>query len=243
MWWATVANHLVRSWPALLLCNWASMTLRLIMWSTATCVSGNLGQISEIFLHVVAVDGCIICVMIVMASLLGLCIGQCSAIVRLTTRLGSAHLILPTDESAVSQGGFVAPLWLLIEVLWSFSFTHLCHCLVMIIAFKKLLDAWSLQFSDVLKHLFRVGVLPLTVCVLGVEVIFSPGRDKRCRHLLLIKSLPVEAQEPRMFLKNLWAFFSESISWFSLNEPVNEVSGLVWPASWDLIVMNLDLLG
>ena len=85
-----------------------------------------------------------------MASLLGLRIGQCSTIVRLASRLGSAYLILPSDECAMSQGSFIAALWLLIKVLWSLSFTHLCHCLVVIIAFKELLNARSLQFSNVL---------------------------------------------------------------------------------------------
>jgi hypothetical protein len=96
----------------------------------------------------------------------------------------------------------------------------------MIVTLKELLDARSLQFCLMLDHSFRVGILPVTISVLRVEVIFMSRRDEWRLHALLIQGLPIEAIEPAMLLKHLGAFFAETITWLTLQKFIDEVGCL-----------------
>ena len=112
----------------------------------------------------------------------------------------------------------------------------------MVVSLKKLLNAGSLQLCDMLKHLFRVCIFPLTVCVLGIKVILGLGWNKGCLHTFGVKSLPIEANKPWMLFKHLRTFFSKSVARLSLNKSVDKVGSLRRPAGWNLILMDLDLL-
>ena len=45
-----------------------------------------------------------------------------------------------------------------------------------------------------------------------------------------------------MIFQDLWAFLSESVSWLSLNEAVDEISCFVAPILWDFSFSDFDLL-
>ena len=77
-----------------------------------------------------------------------------------------------------------------------------------------------------LQHLLRVGILPLTVSVLGVEVVLSKGWHEGSLHLLGQEGVPVEASEPLVLFQDLWAFFTKSVGRLTLNQSVDEVSRL-----------------
>jgi len=54
-----------------------------------------------------------------------------------------------------------------------------------IVALEQLLDAGSLELGLVLEHLLGVGIFPLTVSVLLVEVVFVFWRYEGRPHALL----------------------------------------------------------
>lgn len=62
-------------------------------------------------------------------------------------------------------------------------------------------------------------------------------------HALLVQILPVEALEPAMLLEHLGAFLTETITWFSLQKFVDEVSSFQRPTVRDIRIVNFDLLG
>lgn len=112
----------------------------------------------------------------------------------------------------------------------------------MIVAFKELLNAGSLQFCLLDHHLLRVGILPLAIGVLGVKVVFRERWHKWRLHLLLHEGLPVEVGEPLMRLQLTWTLLAESAARLALDQSINEVSSLVTPVTWYVLLVNLDLL-
>ena len=65
-----------------------------------------------------------------------------------------ALLLLPSDKSAVSQGSLCdIVLWLFTEGLGSIALLHLNQVDIVVVPFKKLLYAGSLEFCLMLKHL------------------------------------------------------------------------------------------
>ena len=112
----------------------------------------------------------------------------------------------------------------------------------MVVSLKKLLNAGSLQLCDMLKHLLRVCIFPLAIRVFCIEIVLRYWWDKWSLDLLIIKCVPVKAAEPVVVLQDLWTFLAESVAGFSLNQPVDEVSRLIAPASRDFSLTNFDLL-
>ena len=55
----------------------------------------------------------------------------------------------------------------------------------MIVAFEQFLNGRALELGLVLEHLLGVSIFPLTVSVLGIEVLLVEGRDEGCWHSLL----------------------------------------------------------
>jgi hypothetical protein len=111
-----------------------------------------------------------------------------------------------------------------------------------IVALEKLLDAWALKLCNRLLHLLCVGIFPFAVGVLGVEVIFAPGRNEGSRLLLGVEFIPVVVFEPVVILEVLRAVEPEPIGRFPLNEFIDEVCRLAAPAAWNLLQLYLDLL-
>ena len=104
----------------------------------------------------------------------------------------------------------------------------------MVVSLKELLDARPLQFGLVLDHGLRIGILPLTIRVFGVEVIFVARGHERRLHPLLVQRLPVETLEPAVLLKNLGAFLTQAITWLTLQKFVDEISCFDRPAVRDI---------
>ena len=164
------------------------------------------------------------------------------AIIRLTSSLGCAALLLvTTNKGAVTNlsrlsSGFI------IKVLRSLSLLHLRQVFIVIVAFEKLLDAWSIELGLVLNHSLWIGIFPFTVCVFRIEIILVLGRDKRSLHALWYERFPVEIGEPLVVFEHVRAFFAKAISWLALNQFVDEVGSLDWPAWWDVLLVNSYLL-
>ena len=68
-----------------------------------------------------------------------------------------------------------------------------------------------------LLHLFSVGILPLAVCIFGVEVILSSLWHKRCLHSLLHERLPVKTYEPIVLFKHVGTLLAKTVTWLALN--------------------------
>ena len=113
----------------------------------------------------------------------------------------------------------------------------------MVVAFEELLDARSLQLCLVLQHLFRVRILPLTVRVFLIEVIFMLGWHKGRTYTLLAQRIPVEVREPLVLLHDVGTFFAQSVCRLSLDQAIDQVGCLRRPAPWDVLWMDLHLLG
>ena len=113
----------------------------------------------------------------------------------------------------------------------------------MVVPFEELLDARSLQLCLVLKHLFRVSVLPLAICVFLIEVVFMLRWHKGCTYALFTQCIPIEVCKPLVLLHNVRTLFAQPVCWLSLDQTIDQVCSLRRPASWDVIWMNLDLLG
>ena len=77
---------------------------------------------------------------------------------------------------------------------------HLGHSVVVVVASKKLLHLRVLQLLNILQHLFCVGVLPFTVRVFEIEVVFIRVWHKWRRQHLVIKGVPVIILKPNMIL-------------------------------------------
>lgn len=160
---------------------------------TLSIVDRHLRQIGELLLDalVLIIHACrslrILALALTNTPLLLSCIGECLAVVRLATRLSCALLVLSTDER-VHMGCILllrCHLRLLIETLRPVTLLDTCHCQIMIVTFEKLLNTGSLELGLMLEHLFRVGILPLAVSVLGIEVVFSGRWHKGSLHALL----------------------------------------------------------
>ena len=112
--------------------------------------------------------------------LLTSCVSKSLTVMRLTSWLRLRHvsrLVLAPNEGVLSQRGWLTDwFWLLMEALRQFSLLNLRKCLIMVVTLKQLLDAWSLKLGLVDFHLLRVGVFPLAVGVLSVEVILFSRR-------------------------------------------------------------------
>jgi len=92
----------------------------------------------------------------------------------------------------------------------------------MVISHEKFLNTRALQQCLVLLHLFGVGILPITVGIFSVEVVFF-GRDKGRDDLFLEKFFPGIAFEPEVVFEILRSILTESVGRFTQNELVNEV--------------------
>ena len=77
-----------------------------------------------------------------------------------------------------------------------------------------------------LEHLLRVGVLPLAIRVLGIEVVFGGGWHKGCLHALLTETLPVKVVEPGMFPQYMWSLFPKTVTRLPLNQSVDKISSI-----------------
>ena len=123
---------------------------------------------------------------------------ECLAVVGLGSGLSSALLLLTTDKCTVGHRCIIALVRFIVEALWTLSFLDSLHSIIIIVSLEKLLDARSFKLGLILKHLFRVGILPFTVRVLGIEVVFLGRWGEWCSHTFLSKSVPVKAGEPCM---------------------------------------------
>ena len=151
-------------------------------------------------------------------------------------------LLLTSHEGTVRDGRVVELLGLVVEALWALPLLDRLQSLIVVVTFEQFLNARSLQLGLVLDHLLRVGIFPLTVGVLGVEVVFCEGWHERCLHSLLHEGLPVEAGKPLVLLKDLRAFLTQAVRRFTLDKSVDEVGGLDGPAARNLILVDSDLL-
>lgn len=112
------------------------------------------------------------------------------------------------------------------KALGSIKLLHLCQSLIMIVTLEELLDAWSLEFRLVLEHLLGVRILPLAVCILCVKVVFVFGWLERGLNAFLMQSIPIETCEPFVLLDNVRTLLAQTVSWFTLDEAINQVSCL-----------------
>jgi hypothetical protein len=111
-----------------------------------------------------------------------------------------------------------------------------------VVVCKGLLHIFLVQELHILLNLFAILVLPLTVCVICVEVVFI-WRDKWRLEPLAKQIVPREVPEPRVIFYILRPIESKSIEWLPLDETVDEVSSLDGPALRDLDPLYLNLLG
>jgi len=88
--------------------------------------------------------------------------------------------------------------------------THLLDGLVMIISHEQFLHTRPLQQRLVLLHLFGVGVLPITVGVFSVKIVFF-GRDVGRDELFLEKFFPGKAFEPQVVFEILRSILTEPV--------------------------------
>ena len=93
----------------------------------------------------------------------------------------------------------------------------------MIVALEELLNAGPLKFRFVLLHLLGVGILPLTVRVLGIEVILRSLWDEGSLQALLRERLPVKANEPVMLLEDVGTFLTQTVSWLALDQLIDKI--------------------
>ena len=68
-----------------------------------------------------------------------------------------------------------------------------------------------------LLHLLSVGILPFTVRVFGIEVILACLWDEGSLQALLLKRLPVKANEPIVFFEDVGTFLAKTVTWLSLD--------------------------
>lgn len=66
-------------------------------------------------------------------------------------------------------------------------------------------------------HLLSIGVFPLRVGVLGIEVVFALGWDERRTGLLMVELVPVVVLEPLVVLQILGAIQAETVGRFPLD--------------------------
>lgn len=94
----------------------------------------------------------------------------------------------------------------------------------------------------VLLNLFTILILPLTVCIICIEVVFI-WRDEWGLKPLAKEVVPWKVSQPWVIFNVLRPIETKSIKWFSLDESVNEVSSFDGPALRDLHSLDLDLFG
>ena len=128
------------------------------------------------------------------------------------------------------------------QALRAVSFLPLRDSLIMVVAFEQLLNAGPLKLSLVLPHLLRIGILPLAVGILGIEVVLLRRWHEWRWHTLLSQGIPVKPLEPLVLLEDVRTFFAETVTGFALDEPVDDIGGLDGPPGRDLVRVNLDLL-
>ena len=162
---------------------------------------------------------------------------------RLTASLRSCLLLSSSYKSTVIHFIALAFCCAVTQVVWSIALLHCGERLIMVVPFEELLDAWSLQLCLVLKHLFRVSVLPLAICVFLIEVVFMLWWHKGCTYAFFTQCIPIKVCEPLVLLHNVRTFFAQSVRWLSLDQAIDQVCSLGGPATRDIIWMNLDLLG
>ena len=95
--------------------------------------------------------------------------------------------------------------------------------MIVIVALEELLNARPLKFRFVLLHLLSVGILPLTVRVLRIEVILRRLWDEGSLQALLRERLPVKANEPVMLLEDVWTFLTQPVSWLALDQLIDKI--------------------
>ena len=66
---------------------------------------------------------------------------------------------------------------------------------------------------------------------------------KGCTYAFFTQCIPIEVCEPLVLLHYVRTFFAQPVRWLSLDQAIDQVCSLGGPAPWDVIWMNLDLLG
>ena len=201
-------GHLIRG---------GSFTRRWLHVTLSALAPGELGNVSEVLVTILRPINLALVSMLLLkiALLLLVCL---SSAVGLAACPSGTLLLGSTNKCTMSHIGCVLAVLLTItETLRSIQFLYLSKGLVMIVAFKQLLNARPLQLGLMLEHLFRVGIFPLAVCVLRIKVIFILRGHEWCLHSLLPKSFPVEIGEPFVFFNDMWAFLAQPIRRLSLD--------------------------
>jgi len=94
----------------------------------------------------------------------------------------------------------------------------------MVVSHEQCLDALPPQEQRVLSHLFSIVIFPLTIGILGIEVIFF-GRNEGRLLFLLIEGVPIVLSEPNVLLHFLRSIQPQPVYGFPLNKLVDEISG------------------
>jgi len=113
---------------------------------------------------------------------------------------------------------------------------------IVVVPLEELLSGNASQGLKVGLELLVLNVSPLLIDILLVEVVL-PGWDKRCLDSLVSQVVPGEVSQPRMLLHFFGAVRTQPILRLPLDHSVDEVGGLGGPASWNVFVLDLNLLG
>lgn len=100
-----------------------------------------------------------------------------------------------------------------------------CDTVIMIITIKKGLNAVSSKKHRVLAHLILTVVLPVTICIFSIKVIFIWWHKWRSKSSIE-QIIPIVVLEPYMILYLLRTIKSKSVDWFTLDKFIYKVSGL-----------------
>jgi len=146
----------------------------------------------------------------------------------LTARLRCALLFSSSNKRTVIHiNRILASLLVVAETLWTFEFLNLSERLVVIVTLEKLLDTRSLQLSLMLKHLLGVGILPLAIGILSIEVIFILRGLERRLYALFYQGFPVKVGKPFVLLDNMRTLLAKAVGWFALDELIDQISSLM----------------
>ena len=192
---------------------------RCLAWYT-TSVVGRLANVRKVLLLLPRV----IAVLLWLGEATLLRKGNSSSTVvvwLLVTCLCCALLICASDEGAMAHFLSLFEAFVFTQALRTFELLSLSQCLIMVVTLEELLNARSLKFCLMLNHLLWVGILPLTVCVLSIEVVFIFGWPERSRNAFFYQGFPVKACKPLMFLDDMGTFLSQTISRLTLDETID----------------------
>ena len=92
-----------------------------------------------------------------------------------------------------------------------------------------------------LEHLLRVCILPFTIRVLGIEVIFRSRWQKGRLHALLTQTFPVKVVEPWVFPQYMGSLLPKAVTRLPLDQSVDKISSICRPVLRNFVLMDLDL--